>query len=70
MRYRLIETDDVAGVLGGRLTWRGAEKLRRQHPPLCMFGIYPLHRAEVKYAGGWSWERWIVVCYRNRIEGL
>jgi hypothetical protein len=64
MRYRLVETDNRIGVLGGRLTLRGAQKLKRQHSPLAMFGVYPMWHTEIEWNGE-GWERWQVVCYQN-----
>lgn len=72
MNVRLIETDERVetsnnGVLGGRLTKRGAEKLRRENAPAIVNG-FPLYRMEIEKVGGWRWERWLVICYQNRLE--
>lgn len=71
MNVHLVETDERVetgnGVLGGRLTRRGAEKLRRQNPPYAILG-HPMYRMEIEKVGGLRWERWLVVCYQNRLE--
>lgn len=62
---RWVETSERVGDLGGRLTRRGAERLRAKYPPLG-----PWLRWEVEKVGGLRWERWRVVGYRNAAEGL
>lgn len=71
-RVRFVETDervDTAnnGVLGGRLTKRGAEKLRRENAPAVVNG-HAIYRMEIEKVGGLRWDRWLVVCYQNRLE--
>jgi hypothetical protein len=61
--YSVVETDERVGELGGRLTRRGAERLRATYPPR-----HPGLRYEIERRGGLRWDRWIVVGYQNVLE--
>lgn len=63
--YRLVETRDAIGTLGGKLTRRGAEKLRDAHTP-----AHPGLRWEIERRGGLRWDRWEVVGYQNVLEKI